>query len=269
MIFFALAAVIFFALCVAGILPVSLRPASLWGRLLLNIGSKCVLLALISSTCEIFHGISRASMCVWFAAMLPLAAFALCSGNYGRFFNRTDLVQSMLMACFPAVFGEISFGHASCVLASFAVPYLASNALLISVGFFMEKLCGEGAVYVEDFHNLFRNEKVVSLSLLVAMVFLAGIPPLNDFLSPMFATIAREISLGRASGEVNGGFTIATLCFLLLLFFTLGCAYLRWILAAFRRVPERAAVKRRPFPLVAKLLVTACASVVVIRTIFI
>ncbi|MDR3144085.1 MAG: hypothetical protein LBT64_01120 [Puniceicoccales bacterium] len=248
---------VFFALYAVGNLPRSIRTQSLWGRLLLNIGSKAMMLpffVLLGLGVEVGVAVELV-MCA--SAMLAIA-FSLHVGNYSRFFARTDLTQSVSLVIFLAhrdsAFAA-NYPHMTRFLLVFFVPYAASNAILIAAEFFMEKKCGKGTIHLEDFHNLWVGEKIVAVSLLAAMMFLIGIPPLTGF--------AWRAAIVKSLIVEHRGLTIG----LILCFISLGYTYFKWILAIFKTVPAQASQPRARLPLStelsAKLLMAGCTAAIV------
>ncbi|MDR1891112.1 MAG: hypothetical protein LBQ23_02940 [Puniceicoccales bacterium] len=210
---------VFFVLYALGNLPDPLRPSSLFVRLLLNIGSKVLLAFFLYFTgLESF----RMSFILLNLSMLLSVAFALYAENYSRFFERTDLAQSVFLVNMFAI--SLPFENPQKFLAIFFLPYLASNAILLAVGFLKELECAQRAVYIENFYRLFWGKKVVALPLCLAMAFLLGVPPLQGF-SWRTAFLGAVYNSGRI-----WSFIVYIVCF-----YSLGYVYLKWILAIFQK----------------------------------
>jgi NADH:ubiquinone oxidoreductase subunit 2 (subunit N) len=222
-----LVAPVFFILYGIGNLPDPLRPTSLTVRLLLNVGSK-ILLAyfLYFSRVESF---GTTFVFLNFTMLLSIA-FALYTDNYSRFFERTDLTQSIFLVNMFAI--GLPIRDLPKFLAIFFIPYLASNAILVTVGFFKERECNQRVVYVENFYGLFGDSKILTASMCLALAFLLGVPPLHGF---RWRVEFLEVVHGR--GQI-WSFVVYVICLC-----ALGYAYFRWIMAIFqsRSIPRRSA----------------------------
>ncbi|MDR2628645.1 MAG: hypothetical protein LBC30_01465 [Puniceicoccales bacterium] len=209
---------IFFVLYALGNLPDPLRSNSLFVRLLLNIGSKILLAWFLYTTGLEFFGIPFVLLNV---IMSLSVAFALYAENYSRFFERTDLAQSVFLANMFAI--GLPFENPQKFFHAFFIPYLASNAILLMAGFLKELECDQRSVYVENFYKLFEKRKIIALPSCLAMVFLLGIPPLQGFHWRMDLLKAVH-NFGRP-----WSFVAYTVCF-----YSMGYIYLKWILAIFQ-----------------------------------
>ncbi|MDR1402012.1 MAG: hypothetical protein LBI81_03610 [Puniceicoccales bacterium] len=207
----------FFALHAAGNPPKFFNSNSLPVKILLHGGSKILLLGLLYSIkLELFGGVFS----VLNFAMVVVIPPALCAGNFSKFFKYADLAQSVFLANLFAIGWPLENpGEFFC---TFFVPYLASSAILLSV----ESLKGRDGQTpcTEHFYNLFHGNKIASLALCVAISFLIGVPPLGEvFWRMKFLKTIYNSAQGLSSA-------IFILCFC-----SLGCAYFKWLLAAFQR----------------------------------
>jgi NADH:ubiquinone oxidoreductase subunit 2 (subunit N) len=153
--------------------------------------------------------------------MLLSVVFALYAENYSRFFERTDLVQSVFLANIFAM--GLPFENSQKFFYAFSMPYLASNAILLAVGFLKELEYNQRSVYIENFYKLFEKRKVIALPLCLAMIFLLGIPPLQGFYWRV------EFLKAVYNFRRSWSFVVYTVCF-----YSMGYVYLKWILAIFQ-----------------------------------
>ncbi|MDR1232855.1 MAG: hypothetical protein LBJ75_01140 [Puniceicoccales bacterium] len=209
---------VFFVLYAVGNLPDPLRPNSLFVRLLLNIGSKILLAWFLYAAGLEFFGIPFVSLNL---IMSLSVAFALYAENYSRFFERMDLAQSVFLANMFAI--GLPFENPQKFFHAFFIPYLASNAILLAIGFLKESEYNQRSVYIENFYRLFEKRKVIALPLCLAMVFLLGIPPLQGF---YWRT---EFLKAVYNFSRPWSFLMYTICF-----YSMGYVYLKWILAIFQ-----------------------------------
>ncbi|MDR2603144.1 MAG: hypothetical protein LBC11_01095 [Puniceicoccales bacterium] len=209
---------IFFILYALGNLPDSLRPNSLFVRLLLNIGSKILLAWFLYTIGLEFFG---APFVLLNLIMLLSVAFALYTENYSRFFERTDLAQSVFLANMFAI--GLPLENLQKFFYAFFIPYLTSNAILLVAGFLKESEYAQRSVHIENFYKLFEKRKVIALPLCLAMIFLLGIPPLQGFYWRI-AFLEAVYNFGRP-----WSFVVYTVCF-----YSMGYVYLKWILAIFQ-----------------------------------
>jgi NADH:ubiquinone oxidoreductase subunit 2 (subunit N) len=149
---------------------------------------------------------------------MPLAiAFTLYVKDFSKFLKRTDFAQSIFLANLFAIgWPRENFREFLCV---FFIPYLASNAILISIETLKKHT--RPAVHIEHFHNFFSENKIISFALFVAILFLSGIPPVQGI-------FWRMKFLGALyDGGHKLSFAIFIVCFC-----SLGYIYLKWLLAA-------------------------------------
>ncbi|MDR0693314.1 MAG: hypothetical protein LBF49_01950 [Puniceicoccales bacterium] len=237
---------VFFVSYALGNLPDPLRPKSLCVRLLLHIGSKILLAWFLHVTGLEFFGIPFILLNL---IMLLAVAFALYAENYSRFFERTDLAQSVFLANMFAM--GLPFENPQKFFHAFFIPYLAGNAILLIAGFLKELEYNQRSVHVENFYKLFERRKVIALPLCLAMIFLLGIPPLQGF--------SWRIEFLKAVYNFRRpwSFVMYTVCF-----YSMGYVYLRWILAIFQnKSSPREVGNFHPSPAI-NWLIILCAFVI-------
>jgi NADH:ubiquinone oxidoreductase subunit 2 (subunit N) len=217
----------------------------------LNLGGKILLLA--------FLWTAEATLCpltvTVFCTTLALAtAFAVYAENYARFFERTDLAQSVFLV--NLVILGFPGADLKNFLCRFFIPYLASNAILLAVGFWMENDGMEA--WVENFYNFFHRNKILATSSFVALVFLMGTPPLPGF--SWRTRLVEKIHALQCSS--TDGLVLLTMCF-----YALGYAYFRWILALFwKNSITDSVVRHRPSARI-QVCVAACAAIIIVCSI--
>jgi NADH:ubiquinone oxidoreductase subunit 2 (subunit N) len=147
--------------------------------------------------------------------------FALYAENYSRFFERTDLAQSVFLANMFAI--GLPLENPQKFFHAFFIPYLASNTILLVAGFLKELEYNRRSVYVENFYKFFEKRKVIALPLCLAMIFLLGIPPLQGFYWRIeFLKVVYNF-------RRPWSFVMYTV-----FFYSIGYVYLKWILAIFQ-----------------------------------
>jgi NADH:ubiquinone oxidoreductase subunit 2 (subunit N) len=154
--------------------------------------------------------------------MALAAAFALYTDNYSRFFERTDLIQSVFLANLFSI--GLPFRDSNTFSYAFFFPYLMGNAIALAIGFLREKELGTKNVYIENFHNFFVESKISSISLFVAILFFLGTPPLHGIVWRI-ALINAVYDCGR----------IASMVAFIICFCSVGYVYFRWMLAIFQK----------------------------------
>ncbi|MDR1433348.1 MAG: hypothetical protein LBI61_03360 [Puniceicoccales bacterium] len=239
---------LFFFLYAAGHLPGRMRPRALLSNLFLHGGSKVLLLyflyfAPVEPFGTEFYALN--------AAMALAIAFALYADNYARFFERTDLAQSVFLADAFAL--GFPCGDLSKFLWSFPIPYLASGGILCAIRFLKEAECDNGAVYIENFHDFFPENKLSATSFAVALSFLLGTPPLHG---AVWRTEFARVIYG--SGRP------LSLAMFIICFCSIGYVYFKWLLAVFQKKPPRKNGIQRPSTLGIDAFVFLCAAVMVV-----
>ncbi|MDR2737337.1 MAG: hypothetical protein LBB18_00120 [Puniceicoccales bacterium] len=244
---------VFFAIYAVGNLPEPMRPGSLSTRILLNVGSKVLLLVFLCFWRLKFFG---AAFYVINAAMVFAVAFALEAENYSRFFERTDLAQSVFLANLCAI--GFPLENPRCFMATFLIPYLVGNVILLSVGFMKEKECGEKAAHIENFYNFFFEDRVAAISTFIAMAFFIGTPPLQGM-----AWRVEFMEKVRGSGNLPW-FVMFIVCL-----YSLGYVYFKWLLAIFQNkiIPKNIVWWRTFTPI--RFLIAAGALITVTCRVFI
>ncbi|MDR2778793.1 MAG: hypothetical protein LBB16_00695 [Puniceicoccales bacterium] len=234
---------VFFVSYALGNLPDPLRPKSLFIRLFLNIGSKILLACFLHISGLEFFGISFVLLNL---IMLLSVAFALYAENYSRFFERTDLAQSVFLANMFAI--GLPLENPQKFFYAFFVPYLASNAILLAAGFLKELECNQRSVYIENFYKLFEKRKTIALPLCLAMIFLLGIPPLQGFYW--------RITFLKAVYNFKWlwNFVVYIVCF-----YSMGYIYFKWILAIFQNKSSSKEANNFHFSPVINGLIILCA----------
>jgi NADH:ubiquinone oxidoreductase subunit 2 (subunit N) len=178
--------------------------------------------------------------------MLLSVAFALYAENYSRFFERTDLAQSVFLANIFAI--GLPLENPQKFFYAFFIPYLASNAILLAAGFLKELEYNQRSVYIENFYKFFEKRTVIAIPLCLAMVFLLGLPPLQGFHWRM------EFLKAVYNFKRPWSFITYTICF-----YSMGYVYLKWILAIFQNKSSPQEVSNSHASPILNWLVSLCA----------
>jgi hypothetical protein len=210
---------IFFALYAIGNIPEPWRIKSLAGRLILNLGSKILLAWFFCLSSPAPFGCTLVALN---GAMVLAVAAAVHVDSYSRFFERTDLAQSVFLVDLCAI-GMPMEEPVKFLVGAF-IPHLTANAILLSVGFLRELQTGRKTIHVEDFYNFFGENKIAATAMFAAMAFSMGTPPLGgDIWRLEFATAVFRTGRG-------GLFAASVLCF-----YAIGYVYLKWSLPVFSK----------------------------------
>jgi NADH:ubiquinone oxidoreductase subunit 2 (subunit N) len=181
--------------------------------------------------------------------MLLSVAFALYAENYSRFFERTDLAQSVFLVNMFAI--GFPFKNLQTFLHIFFLPYLASNIILLAVGFLKELEYDQCSVYVENFYRFFWKKRFVAISLCLAMAFLLGTPPLPGFYWRI-----------EFLGAICKPGWIWSFVAYIICFYSLGYVYLKWILATFQNKSSTQEASNRILPNKINWLIILCSFVI-------